>query len=232
MEGSELWRELGQQLRVDSVRAAAVPKSGHPTSSHVGGRPDGGAAREAPPVRLRRSGRPAQRPSRLLQGPRVAAPVLDVQGRRRDHGRGAAHVPQVREPTRGPPGADPAVGGRGDRLAGPGSAVRRGHRARGQAARQASVPDLGAVRRQRDGRGLDLGGVRARLAREARQPDRDHRRQPARPARRDDARLGSRLVREARRGVRLACDRDRRPRRGRDRRRVRRGARDDAARRP
>jgi transketolase len=33
MEGSELWRELGQQLRVDSVRAAAVPKSGHPTSS-------------------------------------------------------------------------------------------------------------------------------------------------------------------------------------------------------
>ena len=33
MEGSELWRELGQQLRVDSVRAAAVTKSGHPTSS-------------------------------------------------------------------------------------------------------------------------------------------------------------------------------------------------------
>ena len=33
MEGQELWRELGQQLRVDSVRAAAVTKSGHPTSS-------------------------------------------------------------------------------------------------------------------------------------------------------------------------------------------------------
>jgi transketolase len=29
----DLWRELGQQLRVDSVRAAAVTKSGHPTSS-------------------------------------------------------------------------------------------------------------------------------------------------------------------------------------------------------
>jgi transketolase len=27
------WQELGQQLRVDSIRAAAVPKSGHPTSS-------------------------------------------------------------------------------------------------------------------------------------------------------------------------------------------------------
>jgi transketolase len=33
MDGPELWRELGQQLRVDSIRAAAVTKSGHPTSS-------------------------------------------------------------------------------------------------------------------------------------------------------------------------------------------------------
>jgi len=30
---AEQWEELGQQLRVDSVRAAAGPKSGHPTSS-------------------------------------------------------------------------------------------------------------------------------------------------------------------------------------------------------
>jgi transketolase len=36
MEGPDLWRELGQQLRVDSVRAAAVTKSGHPTSSMSG----------------------------------------------------------------------------------------------------------------------------------------------------------------------------------------------------
>jgi transketolase len=28
-----LWRELAQQLRIDSIRASAVPKSGHPTSS-------------------------------------------------------------------------------------------------------------------------------------------------------------------------------------------------------
>jgi transketolase len=33
MDELERWRELGQQLRVDSVRAAAVTKSGHPTSS-------------------------------------------------------------------------------------------------------------------------------------------------------------------------------------------------------
>ena len=33
MKDVELWRELGQQLRVDSVRASAAAGSGHPTSS-------------------------------------------------------------------------------------------------------------------------------------------------------------------------------------------------------
>jgi transketolase len=33
MEGPELWSELGQQLRVDAVRASAKAGSGHPTSS-------------------------------------------------------------------------------------------------------------------------------------------------------------------------------------------------------
>jgi transketolase len=33
MDGPELWRELGQQLRVDAVRASAEVGSGHPTSS-------------------------------------------------------------------------------------------------------------------------------------------------------------------------------------------------------
>ena len=33
MNETELWRELGQQLRVDSIRCSAVTKSGHPTSS-------------------------------------------------------------------------------------------------------------------------------------------------------------------------------------------------------
>jgi transketolase len=33
MTDPDRWRELGQQLRVDSVRAAATTKSGHPTSS-------------------------------------------------------------------------------------------------------------------------------------------------------------------------------------------------------
>jgi transketolase len=33
MQRTERWAELGQQLRVDSVRAAAAAGSGHPTSS-------------------------------------------------------------------------------------------------------------------------------------------------------------------------------------------------------
>jgi transketolase len=36
MSDAELWRELGQQLRVDSIRASAVTNSGHPTSSMSG----------------------------------------------------------------------------------------------------------------------------------------------------------------------------------------------------
>src|SRR4029453_17758212 len=33
MGNSDLWRELGQQLRVEAVPAVAKPASGHPTSS-------------------------------------------------------------------------------------------------------------------------------------------------------------------------------------------------------
>jgi transketolase len=33
MTEPEQWHELGQQLRIDSIRCSAVPKSGHPTSS-------------------------------------------------------------------------------------------------------------------------------------------------------------------------------------------------------
>ena len=41
----------------------------------------------------------------------------------------------------------------------------------GQALRPASLPRVGALRRQRDGRGLHVGGVRARRVLRARQPD-------------------------------------------------------------
>src|SRR4029079_6143170 len=36
MDDVQLWRELGQQFRVDSVRCAAAAKSGHPTSGMSG----------------------------------------------------------------------------------------------------------------------------------------------------------------------------------------------------
>jgi transketolase len=36
MDDLQLWRELGQQFRVDSVRCAAAATSGHPTSGMSG----------------------------------------------------------------------------------------------------------------------------------------------------------------------------------------------------
>src|SRR5207248_5913120 len=67
----------------------------------VGRRPDGGSARRAPALRLRQGRRPAQRPPDLLERARLAAPLLDVQGGRRGHRGGVAHLPQVRQPTPG-----------------------------------------------------------------------------------------------------------------------------------
>ena len=197
MSDAERWRELGQQLRVDAVRASAKAGSGHPTSSMSAADLAAVLARRAPPLRLRPPARPAQRPPGLLEGPRVAARLRALPRRGRDLRGGVHDLPAVRQPPPGAPDAGPALGGRRNRLARPGAADRRRHGARRQAARPAPVPRLGDLRRQRDGRGLDVGGVRARGVLRARQPDRDHRRQPARTARRDDARLGPRLVHAA-----------------------------------
>ena len=90
----------------------------------------------------------------------------------------------------GPPDPGAAVGGRGHRLAGPGPARRRRHRSGRQAPGQAAVPGVGAVRGQRDGRGLDVGGPGQGRLLQARQPDRDRRREPAGPARPDRAGVG------------------------------------------
>ena len=227
MTDTELWRELGQQLRVDSIRCAAVPKSGHPTSSMSAADLMAVLLAKYLQLRLRQPGRPAQRPPDLLEGPRVAAALLDVQGGGCDHRRGAADVPQVRLAARGTSDAEDPVGRRRDGLARAGPADRGRRRAGRQEARPAPLPRLVPVRRQRARGGIDVGGVRARRVRRARQPGGDPRHQPPRPARRDDARLGSRLVHAPRRGVRLGRDRDRRPRRRGDRPRLRRGALDD-----
>ena len=160
-------RELGQQLRVDSVRSSAAANSGHPTSSMSAADLMAVLIDEAPPPRLPEPGQPEQRPPDLLQGPRVAAVLRDAQGRGGDRRRGAAHVPQARLAARGPPDAAHPADRRGHRLARPGPADRGRRRAGGQAARPPAVPRLVPVRRLRDGRGLDVGGVRARRLRRA-----------------------------------------------------------------
>ena len=94
MGDHDTWRELGQQLRVDSIRSSAAAGSGHPTSLDVRRRPDGRADQQVPALRLRRAGRPAQRPPHLLEGPRLAAALRHLQGGRRHQRRRDADLPQ------------------------------------------------------------------------------------------------------------------------------------------
>ena len=166
------WRELGQQLRVDSIRSSSAAGSGHPTSSM--------SAADLMAVLMSKylhydfgtPDDPRNDHLHLQQGPRVAAAVRDVQGRRRDQRRRDAHLPPLRHADRGPPDARPAVGRRRHRIARPGPADLRRRRVGRQEARPPAVPGLVPVRRLRDGRGLDVGGVRARGLPWARQPDR------------------------------------------------------------
>ncbi len=220
-------RALAQQLRVDSVRMSAAAKSGHPTSAMSAADlmavlVDGYLA-----LRLLRAEEPRERPPRLLERPRVDAPLRDLPRRRRRLRRGHPRVPDARQHARGPSDTRHPVGRRRNGLARSGTSDRRRDGACREAPRAPAEPRVGALRRQRDGRGLDVGGVRARRALRARQPHGDHRRQPARPAWRDDGRVGSRHVRRARGGIRVERDRARRPRPRRDRRRARSGRRDD-----
>ena len=196
---------------------------GPPHLLDVRRRPDGRPDRRPPAAGLHRPEEPGQRPPDLLQGPRLAAVLRGPEGRRRDRRRGAADVPQARLAAGGSPDAAHPADRRRHRLARPGPADRRRRGDGRPLAGQAALPRVGAVRRLRDGRGLDVGGLPARRLGEARQPHRDHRRQPPRPDARDDARLGPRRLRPPHRGVRLEGDRDRRPRRRGDRGRLRRG---------
>ena len=215
---------------------AAVPRrlgphgrGGELRPSHLGdvrSRPARGARGRLPPLRLLAAEEPGQRPPGLLEGPRVGAPVRDVPRRGRRHGRRDPHLPQVRQHARGTSDAAHSLGRRRDRLARPGPPDRCGNGARGEASRAPPDTGMGALRRQRDGRGLDVGGLRARRPLRARQPHCDHRREPPRPARRDDGRLEPRRLRRARGSVRLERDRGGRARRRRNRRGVQPSRRD------
>src|SRR6266536_3742006 len=93
---------------------------GSPDLVDVRRRPDGGAPLEVPALRLRRAQVPRKRPPDLLEGPRLAASLLALQGGRSDLRGGVAHLPQVRKPPRRTPCPRAALGGRGHRLARPG----------------------------------------------------------------------------------------------------------------
>ena len=223
MDERELWRELGQQLRVDAVRASAKAGSGHPTSSMSAA--DLAAVLLAGHLRYDFDAPHDPRNDRLVFSKGHASPL--VYGLFRAAGALSEEefgtYRQLGSRLEGHPGARPPLGRRRDGLARPGPADRRRDGDRRQEAQPPPVPRLGHLRRQRDGRGVDVGGGGARGLLRARQPHRDRRRQPARPAWRDDARLGPLLVLAPARGVRLARDRDRRPRRRGDRRRLPRG---------
>ena len=175
-------------------------------------RPHGGAPRQIPALRLGQPPPPQQRPPDLQQGPRLPAALRDVQGGRRHHRRRAAEPAQVRQPLAGPSQpARPALRRRRDRLARPGAAHRRRHGPERQVPRQAPLSHLGPARRQRDGRRLELGGVRQGVVLQARPPDRHPGHEPPRPARRDRPRLEQRRLRRARPRLRLARHRAGRP---------------------
>ena len=216
-------RELGQQLRVDSVRASAAAGSGHPTSSMSAA--DLMAVLIDGHLRLDYHNPHNPANDHLIFSKGHASPlyysVLKAVGAidddelltfRKLGSRLEGH------PTPRIPPTDVATGSLGQGLP---ISVGVAHRRR--AARPAPVPRVVPVRRLGDGRGLDVGGLPARRLGGPRQPRGDHRRQPARPDPRDDARLGRRRLRPAHRGVRLERDRHRRPRRRGDRGRLRRG---------
>ena len=205
MIGLDTVAGLAAQLRVDSIRSSTSAGSGHPTSSM--------SAADLLAVLMTRHLRydwdeprlPVNdhlifskgHASPLLYSVFKAAGVVSEEelmtGYRRFGQRLEGHPTPILP-----------VGRRRHRLARPGAARRRRGRAGGQVPGPAPVPGLGAVRGQRAGRGLHLGGVRQGLLLPAVEPDRDRRRQPARPARPDRRRLGPAGVRAADGGVRRA----------------------------
>ena len=181
MAETERWRELGQQLRVDSIRPSAIAGSGHPTSGmsaadlmavlvdgHL--RYDWANPKAATNDRLVFSKGHA---STLLYGILRAAGVIseeDFDGYRTFGSSLEGH------PTPVLPWVDVATG-----LARPRAADRRRHGASpGRHLDRLPYRVWVLCGDSRARRGLDVGGVRARVALRARQPHGDRRRQPPR----------------------------------------------------
>ena len=190
------WRELGQQLRVDSIRSSSAAGSGHPTSSM--------SAADLMAVLVSKYlhydfGAPDDpRNDHLIFSKGHASPLLyaiykaagaisddEMLTFRKLGSRIEGH------PTPVLPWVDVATGSLGQGLP-----ISVGVAYAGKLPRSPPVSGLVPVRRLGDGRGLDVGGVRGGGLPRPGQPDRHHRRQSAGPDRRDDARLGPGRLRQ------------------------------------
>ena len=159
---SEQLRELGQQLRVDSVRSAAAANSGHPTSSMSAAdlmavlfsagylRYDFAAPDDPANDHLVFSKGHA---SPLLYSLYKAAGAIDDEE--------LLTFREFGSRLQGHPTPEASLGRRRHRLARSGAADLGRDRPRRRQARIGRLPGLGALRRLRARRGLDVGGLRA-----------------------------------------------------------------------
>ena len=233
MNDAAFWRELGQQLRVDSIRASDAAGSGHPTSSM--------SAADLIAVLLANHlhydfGQPEDpRNDHLIFSKGHASPLyygfFKAAGAITDEE--LLTLPQAREPLRGPPHPGVALGGRGDRVARPGPADRRRRsRSPASASKNCLIASgcFAVTARWRRGRSGRRSSRRLTTGSTTSSAIIDMNRLGQRGQ--TDARLGPRRVRRTRSRLRLARDRDRRPRRRGDRRRVRGGIAASKAARP
>ena len=197
---------------------------------HVSSRCARGARRPPSSLRLGPARSRRERSPHLLQGPRVTPAVLRLQGGGSGVRRGAdRRLPAPWIPPARPSHPGTAMGRRRHRVTGTRPPRRRRRRAGRQVPRSSAVPGMGAVWRQRAGRGLDLGGAGQSQSLRTLESRRHRRRQPTRSARADRTGLGSRRLRAP--GQRLwgARTRGRRARSGGPGRRVDDGRRDGHA---
>ena len=168
----EMTRELARTLRVDSLRATAAANAGHPTSA--------ASAAELMAVLGARHFRldvgdpahPGNDRFILSKGHASALQYAWLKAFGAIDDEELLTYGAAGQPAGGSPASAPALGRGGDRLARPGHRLRGGHGPLPQAARAEPGAGVRAVRRQRDGRGLGLGGVRARCVLRPRQPGR------------------------------------------------------------
>ena len=225
---TQTWQELARQLRVDSIRCDdRRAGSGHPTSSHVRRRPDGGADRQVPALRLGRPARPHN--DHLIFSKGHASPLLyalfKAAGAITDEELmtlASSGAGWRATPTRRLPWVDVATGSLGQGLP-----IGVGIALAGKYLDKLPYRVWVLLGDSEMAEGSIWEALDKAASLRARQPRRHPRHEPARPARRDRARLGHRAP--TRRGPAFGwhAHRDRRPRPGRDRRGLRRGDRHD-----